>query len=265
MPSEIACITYSHSDFADILKVHRDNISFQKHILFINKPTPLADLYDQVVYYDDSQPYAARLVQCLSHLKDIEYAFLIHDIDIVLTSEHDLLNGIPTLMQKNGIRRVDLQRYIHPRRDELPLIDIHTGEVFANIASVTEPNHVFMVHDRFGDFPYTVNPSIWHLPSLLSLLSNFQSLHYRTIEVCQELQAIVRNQYLAQKIYSIERHDRRCGFFHCTPLFTFFHITHGGQLVNLKWDDTQRDSHWKYSCILEKYGLVKSGRGWYVY
>lgn len=261
-------IVYSHYDFLDILKIQTDYNPFHEKILFINSNTydDVYLKYDHVIHYNDTYPYAHRIMECLNKLdSNDEYALFIHDIDIILEYNQNYIFNIPNIMQENNIHRVDLQRYIHPKKDTLPLISLKDKNIYQNINDVEQEklHDIFMVHDAYGDYPYTVNPSIWNLNSFKSLMTQFKSLGYREIELNNNLQYIVRNEYKAQKLYCVDDIDRKCGMYHCTPAFRFFHITHNGKLLR-PLNDSSYD---EYLYIIKKYNLINSERaihkGWF--
>ena len=93
----IPYIVYSHTDFLDILRAQTYYLkSYDNTILLINKSDmELSDLYSnykQVVFYDDTLPYAGRVLT-LSEL-NLDYALFIHDIDIVINRDHSIIEQL---------------------------------------------------------------------------------------------------------------------------------------------------------------------------
>ena len=80
-------VIYSNTDYLDILKIQIDFIKDLKNkTLLINQnDLELSNLYEnfnEVVFYNDSEPYASRLLN-LSKL-GYDYILFIHDIDILI-------------------------------------------------------------------------------------------------------------------------------------------------------------------------------------
>ena len=225
-------VVYTHTDFLDIFKIQTEYMTGISKSLLINKNSleieNLYSQYDNIIFYDDSLPYASRLCE-LDKLKDMfKYVLLTHDIDIVLNQDSSTLDKIVTLMDKNDITRVDLQfdwanNWVDKR------INIKSGEINGEI----EDDDIFISLNRKGDFPYNVNPSIWNLETFLDILGNFKNLSYRQIECSGDLQNKLRYEYDVYQLYSPEISYRRCGYFTCLYFYQYLHITHGGHLIPL--------------------------------
>ena len=88
-------IVYSHTEFLDVLLTQTHYLkAYNNKVLLINKSDKdLSDLYSnykQVIFYDDTLPYASRILS-LSDL-DLDYILFIHDIDIVITKNDKVIN-----------------------------------------------------------------------------------------------------------------------------------------------------------------------------
>lgn len=218
---EMCYIVYSHSDFLDVLSVQTEYLkSHHNKILLINNSNKdLSEIYlnyKTVLFYDDSLPYATRLLS-LSSL-DEKYVMLIHDIDILIKKDDKILKYFVYLMEQKNIDRIDLQvRYDWDINNKLPTININTL------------GHSFLLKEQknTNNYIYNVNPSIWKVSSLIELMSNFRNETYRTIEVnCQDY----CKKYKIYKLFS-EKYIN-CGWFSCLEFFQFMHITHRGKLLN---------------------------------
>ena len=226
---------YSHTDYIDILRIQTDYVfkaSFPTvesllppgvrgyMTLFINKCDydEHADIflhYDRVVFYDDTKPYASRLLECLNQITD-KYILLIHDIDILLNIDYNTVNQFYRFLEDNSYDRVDLK---------------YTNNFWSPLV-VEWPDHDIRLvkNDNIGDYIYNVNPSIWNRESFIKMLNIFPDKTYRDIE-CHDVQVFCQKNFNTFRLNSSNL--VRCGYFACVPQFQFLHISHGGKLLPL--------------------------------
>ena len=111
---KISICIYSHTSYLKILKIQTDYIKKYNYklILIINKNEldleDIYSIYDEVIFYDDLLPYSYRLISCLSKIYD-DYLVLIHDIDIVLNIDINIIDNFIMFMYTNCIDRIDLK------------------------------------------------------------------------------------------------------------------------------------------------------------
>jgi len=213
-------VVYSHTDYLDILLIQSDYLKkYTNKILLINKSNQdLSQIYSQyknIIFYDDTLPYASRLLS-LSNLKD-DYILLIHDIDIVIEKNDEYLQYLKNYMFQNNIDRIDLQSRTDWDQFNKNVVKLELNNVTVELKLQTNVNN----------YIYNVNPSIWKLSTLLDVMSAFKKETYRPIEL------IATQNYCSKfKIYKLYSNTPlRCGYFHCLPIFQFIHITHGGKLL----------------------------------
>lgn len=233
-------IVYSHSEFHDILKIQTDYLSdISNKILLIDKNdsdlTHIYSKYKDVIYYDDSLPYASRLLS-LKEL-DLEYILFIHDIDIVIKRNDDFINRLPSIMDNNKIDRIDLQWHNQNH-------NIHTERI-----SISN-DCLLIKQENINKYIYNVNPSIWRISVFMDIMDKFRNESYRTIEV-------VTQSYCSQfRIFKLWNDTYvNCGWFPCLPFFQFMHITHGGKLLpfNNSINNLNYDIHIEYEKIRDNY------------
>jgi len=218
--SQIPYIIYSNTDYLNILKIQSDYIqTYQNKILFINHNPDLNleniyNKYNKVIFYNNDSPYATRVLECLSQL-DSDYILFIHDIDILISANEDILSIIIVIMKSLKIDRIDLK---------------HTPPNSDNIMCIM--NKIFMVKQNNPNFYiYNVNPSIWNRNSFMELLSNFKHKGYRNIEDMDvQMFSLKYNIY---KLYT--KSYLKCGYYNCTEFFKFLHISHAGKM--LPWNN----------------------------
>jgi len=233
--TNINYIVYSHTSYLDILNIQTDYLSGHGNLtLFINSNNlsldNLYNKYNRVIFYDDSFQYAKRLLDCLTQIDD-EYFLLIHDIDIVLNVDGEILKSFYEFMKSKNVDRVDLKQshnlnvsnVIEVSKDVSPALwcVINTNEIGEGIYLVKQEDP--------KDFIYNVNPSIWKRKSLLQLLNTYSEKTYRTIEGID-----VQNYCKCFDVYKLySKNAIECGYFICLDIFKFLHISHSGKLLRL--------------------------------
>lgn len=254
---KITYVVYSNTEYADILEIQTDYVTANHSncVLFINKNSLKLDniysKYNQVHFYNDEDSYATRLHTCINQL-DSEYFLLLHDIDILLHSDNNIVNLIYQAMLVEKIDRVDLKY-----TDNL-------GSSIVYDLSEYVGQGVFLVkqEDIYG-YIYNVNPSIWKRSCLLEILSNFSDKGYRNIEDL-DVQIFCR-QFNICKLHTDTYTE--CGHFSCVDFFKYFHISHGGKLVPLNsnyttvYGQSYIDVKEYYINIVDKYNL-KNSKKW---
>jgi hypothetical protein len=230
-------VVYSHSDYLDILNVQTEYMQkIIDKVLLINLNGLNLDYiykqYKEVIFYDDSKPYASRLLS-LEKLLD-EYILFIHDIDILISYNIETLNSIETYMKNNHIDRIDLQV-------RNPWDKFNQNKIFIDSIELRKQTNE-------NNYIYNVNPSIWKLNSLLDVMKVFSNETYRTIE-CINTQLYCK-KFNIYKLFS----DKyiRCGWFSCLEFFEFIHITHHGKLLPLINNNLDIKFSDHYTNIIEK-------------
>lgn len=255
-------VVYTHTEFLDVCNIQTDYLINDIKTLIINKNNleldSLYSKYDNVIFYDDSLPYASRLLVLESLVSKYDYILFIHDIDVVIKKDNTVLNKVVELMKSNNIDRVDLQLDGNPVGTinwNEHCINIISGEVINDRLNVE--NDVYLGLNINGDFVYNVNPSIWNLKSFLEILNKYSYLTYRNIETNSQLQSLMRSEYKTYQLYANNERRRKCGYFVCLDFFEFLHITHGGRFIPLTKEGQHNSlsdfANNEYKLIVEKY------------
>jgi hypothetical protein len=204
----MALVVYSNSDYEDVLAVQ--DTFLQKYsgrkVLLSNKTPRFSHHFDSVITYDDSLQYSKRVLQGMTSIRE-DYVLFLHDMDILVEYTPSRIEELVRFMKENSIDRVDLQYTSEPNNDSYS---------FQNIKLVRNQNR----------YAYNVNPSIWKRDVLLSIMSQFDR-NYRQIE-SEDVQVVAR-QYRIYKLWTPK--PIRAGYYTCTDLFVFLHITHEGRLL----------------------------------
>jgi hypothetical protein len=206
---------YTHSDYFDILTIQLDYFqkifkdSCIKICVFSNK------VFDSCVYetviYDESLPYASRLLECLEKIQS-EYVLIIHENDILLKYNEGIIDLCINIMKRCSIDSLDLKHFTHgePMRDVIPV----TETLFLNRKSI--------------GFIYNVQPTLWNVDSFKRVLREFSDKTYRSIE-CDEI-----NHYILTKCNAYILADLSAFqsiFYKVSDIFVFIHITSCHNLI----------------------------------
>ena len=261
-------VVYSHSEFSDILEIQTDYLQDVKDkFLFINKSNldvslkKIYSAYKDIIFYDNSKPYAGRILECLDQLKNkhkIEYCIFIHDIDIIFKKDQKILDNCLQIMKNRDIHRIDFQ-FDYNNNESEKLINLETFEE----EQQPEAGSIYIRQDKVGHYVYNVNPSIWNINYFLDLLKINKNLGYRQIELSQPVQDFAKSVVKSHKLYCKDDNKIRSGIFTCVSFFIFFHITHSGCLTPLDQDDKFFDKYntnifpvkKEYLTILSKYNI----------
>lgn len=235
-------IVYSHTDYTDILQIQADYLVSKETVLFINEETELSKKFGRVVVYNDKLPYAGRIVDCLNQFNPNKYFVFIHDVDILLKSDDFLLDEIANIMRMYDIGRVDLKIDRCDTNAKNPRIEIpYTSPIYLRL-------------DTESDFTYNVNPSIWDAGELYHAMKTNELLGYREIELSRDIQRWCKCIKTHRFTCSYE-HIIKAGYYDCTYLFKYLHITHGGRLLPI--NEEMLSSHGQsYSDVAEEYWAI---------
>jgi hypothetical protein len=267
-------VIYGHTDYLDVLNIQTDYSQNKGHLtLFINENnlelTDLYEKYNEVVFYDDKDTYATRVLSCLKKI-NYDYILLIHDIDIILKSDDRTIEKLFDFLRTNNFDRVDLKfsDKINQSTKLIKinnLVDISKWEQIS-INEIEKKNNIpyLIDQDDVTNYIYNVNPSIWKRESFIDLLSNFRHKNYRTIE---ELD--VQEYSKKFKIFKMFSNKKlNCGYFQCLESFVYLHISHNGKLLPLNmnfvtvYGQSYGDISNEYIKIVENYNLINSNK-WY--
>ena len=217
----IPYIVYAHSEYADILSAQTHYLSsYENKVLLIDKSgaelTDICSKYKQVLFYDDNLPYASRLLK-LTEL-DLDYVLFIHDIDVLVVRDDEVVEYVLDKMIEHNIDRVDLKYKNIPLLEKI-LIDKNDNDFV-----LTKSNN------NIDNYIYNVNPSIWKVSVFMEIMSKFKNETYRTIEGNESGVQAFCSQY---RMFALHGESYiNCGHFGCMPFFQYIHLTHGGKLLS---------------------------------
>jgi hypothetical protein len=234
-------VIYSNTDYLDILNVQTEYLkSIENKVLLINfnnlDLNSLYSNYSEIIFYNDEDPYATRLLN-LSKVSD-KYILFIHDIDILISKNNAVLENFISYMEQAQIDRIDLQ--------------VRNSWDRSNQSKIFIDNIELRKQDNENNYIYNVNPSIWKLSSLMSVMKTFSNETYRTIELMPT--QLYCKQFNVYKLYSDKYIN--CGWFSCLEIFEFIHITHHGKLLPKVYNNLDAKLVNDYTNIIEK--ILKS-------
>lgn len=262
-------IVYSHSSYIEILEIQADYISkntsatliIDKNDLDLNR---IYEKFDKVIFYDSSDTYPVRLSKSLSQINS-EYILLIHDIDILLNYNIEILKSLQKFLIDNSFDRIDL-KYTPKKGDGLNyriIQNINDEIKYEKIETINHENYYLIGQEDPTNYIYNVNPSIWKRESLIDIMNKFPQKNYRTIEDF-EVQTYSK-KFNVFKIYS--QNNLKCGYFECVDFFVFLHISHTGRLLPFNnsyttvYGQSYIDIKDEYEKIINKYNL-KNSKKW---
>lgn len=260
-------VVYSHSSYSDILQIQTDYITKDSDvILLIDKNDIISDSvygkYKKVIFYDSNDTYPVRLLKSISQINS-DYILLIHDIDILIKYDENILTSFQQFLIENNFDRVDL-KYTDKINYNSKIINVDLSQKVSEWKIINKSeigdNIVLVEQNDINNYIYNVNPSIWKKNSLIKILEKFPYKNYRTIEEI-DVQQFAKD-FKVFKMFSNEKLN--CGYFQCLPLFVFLHISHNGKLLSLNdnfktiYGQSYSNVSQEYIKIVENYNLKKS-------
>lgn len=230
---------YTHSDYFDILPIQ---LAYFKKVvtnatvtLFTNTHYPDCE-YAQILY-DETVPYAGRLLSCISQLSST-YFLLTHENDIVCAYDSSFLESLVAKMEECGIDTIDLK---HESQGSDPIR--LTDEV-----SLVKKAHYF----------YCVQPSLWRRSSLEKILTTYSDRAYRQIEN-DDVQKYMVETWNVRGI--VATNSIQTIWYRVSPYYTFIHLTSRLLLLPCKEENGLDPSlHKEHQEIFANY-LSTSSRG----
>jgi len=256
-------IVYSNTAYLEILKIQTDYMFGKGSLtLFINSNDlnleELYGKYDNVIFYNDEDPYALRLSTCLKQI-NYDYFILIHDIDILISINNEKIKNIIDFSRRNNFDKIDL-KFIGITTTATTINtsgDIKSWKIIdSNNNIVHDELYLMRQHDP-NSCIYNVNPSIWKRNALIEIMDKFNTETYRTIEKME-----VQNYCTKFKFFGLYSTTKLlCGFYNCVKDFVFLHISHSGKLLQPNeacttvYGQSYKDVATEYNQIISKYKI----------
>ena len=219
--------------------------------------------YERIIFYKNEQTYPKRVSHCLSQIDD-DYIMFIHDIDILLSFDENLLNFFYDLLYYHNLDRIDLKHSESLNNGPIYELDrLNYKTLYEKPISKIKNGDLYLIKQQnIHDYIYNVNPSIWKKSVFEDILNKFDYKNYRTIEEID-----VQSYTSKYNIFKIGCSEKLlCGYFNCIEDFKFLHISHSGKFLplndsfttvyNQPYSDVSKD----YVNIVKKYNLIKSDK-----
>jgi len=120
-------IIYGNTDYLDVLTIQTDYMVGRGHLtLFLNENELNLDhlyaKYDKIIFYNNSDQYASRVLSCLKKVED-DYVLFLHDIDILLDVNNETIIKFYAFLRYHNFDRVDL-KYTSKLKNESLIIKV---------------------------------------------------------------------------------------------------------------------------------------------
>jgi hypothetical protein len=252
-------VIYGHTDYLDVLKIQTEyNKDIKNKVLLINQNNTeleIYSVYDKIIFYDDTLPYASRLL-ALKEL-GVDYILMTQDTDLIIEKNSETLERIVSKMKEKGLDRVDLQ-YREFTSDGIQL-NPNTNRIDMGDFRLTKQEDI-------PHLIFNLNPSIWKLSTLMDVMTKFKNESYRTIEKKNTVGIYEIQKYCLQlEIYKVANDNPiNCGYYQCLEFYQYFHITKRGQWFPFNGGARRLDRNDKFISewdkIINKFQLRKSSR-----
>ena len=240
-------LIYSHSSCEDILVACLSRMEkympWAKYAVCIDNKVWFKDRfpnfkYDNLYEYDNSTPYATRLMDVLSQMTDT-YIILLHENNIFVdyVQKDRFLNVCKEFDNLNG--------------DQLRLF-------YAGVTSSERKTD--LLYSLINGYFYSTCPTLWKRESLLTLVKRFKHLPYKGFELCDEMQ-----HYTQKELNNyILRHQDDYKFpgesHYYSHVFPFTHVTRES-----KWANNGPEKDKLLEDILEEFKIDRTIRGMFIH
>ena len=151
--AEPLLVIYSHSEYIEILNISTKFLkSYKNKILLIDnnfKNDEYLNYYNNIIYYDNKEPYGSRLLK-LNVIKDDIILFM-HETDVLIEYDVNILNNLKQYIINNKVDKIELQHCAWPPA-KIPLkqtYNIKNKEIYfnelCNIYKIDNPNFLFIM------------------------------------------------------------------------------------------------------------------------
>ena len=245
---KVPFVFYTHSSYSDVMNIqcHYTKKILNK-ILITDKSNDenILKEFNKVFYYSDNEPYSQRLFNFLCEITD-EYIILMHDNDILIEKDDNILEKCINLMVDNNYDRIDFQVGGPNQLPHFELIPIDD-----------EKKHYLSRNNNQWNYIYNVNPSLWRVSTLKNILENFLDYDYRSIESTVVQDYCLNNDF---KMFKLMGDDYITSSpFKVLPFFQYIHITHNGNFLPIN-NNSSEDIKKHYSNIVENFKLLEGNR-----
>ena len=244
----ITFVTYSHSDYADILPIVQQGIQCVKvpemeKVFASDLALTQKDGYDRCIQYTDSLTYPQKICEILKSIQT-EYVVLVHDIDYVEKFDTGLFQIVRGMLKRLSMDRLSFGMV--PPQDTI----IEEGPI-----RITNSNKEGITPNFCT--PYDISPSIWRTECLRDAMSIVLNHTYRTIEQ-SEIQTYLSNKNVYAFTTSPSYHSVYQIGRPFSSVFTFIHLLTRGMWLHSRYF---MDCETMYKYLLAQFTIDCSVRG----
>lgn len=219
---DFSILIYTNSAYSYLWPIIRDycNKYFCNLKVYIGTNKQILNFARELIY-DEKDNYTKRLLTLFEQI-DEKYLLFIHDVDILINLNLNILPEYLECIEMNNIDRLSLGVFNQNNNEIIK----HKNIQICNIGNINSKNFIT---------PYDVAPSIWNLKSLTTFFKNFSTSNY-DLEFNPNAQNYFK-QFM--KSYGIQKNENinlvyHRGFVYCED-FNFLHITIKGKALPLKY------------------------------
>uniref|UniRef100_A0A6C0D773 Glycosyltransferase n=1 Tax=viral metagenome TaxID=1070528 RepID=A0A6C0D773_9ZZZZ len=240
----LAFISHCHTDYSETWSVYFDylfkNNSTFKKVVCVNNKNAMEEffktkgyIYDRLIEYDETIPFAQRMVYILNQL-DYEYVLFSPDNIILLSYDNNKITTIVNWLYNNNYDSVQF----HMKKNDNSLINISND--------IT----VYQIHDL--EYPFSFLPSIWNRITLLNAYKSVPNSSYRFFEI--DVMNFINNNANVFRLKDIGQEKIVGWDSDMEPWFIYLHIIH-----QRKWcgESFFRNDYFKneHNTIMQKYNI----------
>jgi hypothetical protein len=220
-------IIITNSSYSYLWPILNDKLNKCKNIFICLDSNPNQFIFNEnfsLINYDANLNYSKRVKSILEKIDD-DYIVLLHDIDIILNFDNEMLEKYLSIVKENNIDRLSFGVYNNPNKI------IQKNNLVVCKLDLRISNNFFT--------PFDHTPSIYNRKSLIELYTIFNEESYVSVEQNLNVQIYVNENY---KFYGIQKTNDIILKYHrgfvFSEFFNFLHITVQGKFLpkNLYYD-----------------------------
>jgi hypothetical protein len=220
-------IVITNSQYSYLWPILNDKLKKCENIFIGIDSNPNEFIFNEnfnLINYDINLNYTKRIKSILEKIND-DYIVLVHDIDIMLNFDNEILEKYFNIVKENRLDRLSFGVYNNPNKI------IQKDNIVICKLDPRISNNFFT--------PFDHTPSIYNRKNLIELYTIFNHESYVSVEQNLEVQRYVNENY---KFYGIQKTNDIILKYHrgfvFTEFFNFLHITIQGKFLpkNLYFD-----------------------------
>jgi len=169
----VARVMYTHTDYSDCWPIYFGQVEkvgnvFTDNYIFVNKHDDRIPAYFTQIYYDDSQPYTDRLLNCFKRISSQIVFFEHEDMFLYDAPEVTQLINYSKLIKSKSADDICLNKF-----DAIKMI--RGGRFISRKVRVRGVKNLKAI-SRLSGWIFSIQPSFWSRKSLISLLESHKGV-----------------------------------------------------------------------------------------